>query len=176
MGWSKSEHHNNRKMSSTTDLSSQLLICEGKKERWESSTVRQSKRKQVEGEEERWEGEDDTSWAVTWVSTVIFLLRDLNREGEQVRSEHGFWLAYLIKPAAQMKFFRVRWALDQWHKLILGPLSNTYESRVKLLANVAFYKVKMHSGPTLKRKLVEVVFFLKYILLKCIAINSKHLI
>lgn len=61
-----------------------------------------------------------------------------------------------------MKFFRVRWALDQWHELILGPLSNAYEARVKILANIAFYKVKMHSALPLKRKLVVVVFFKDY--------------
>lgn len=138
---------NNRFIISAADLWGEKR----KAERAESSTVRQ-RRKQQRGEEERWGGEDGTSWAVTWVSAVIFVLRDLNREGQQVRSEHWFRLANLIKPPAQMKFFGVRWALDQWHKLILGPLSNTYEIRVKRLANVTFYKVQMHSALTSKNK------------------------
>lgn len=55
-----------------------------------------------------------------------------------------------------MKFSGVRWALDQWHKLILGPLSNTYETRVKPLGNVTFHKVQMHSALTPENKVGRV--------------------
>lgn len=71
MGWSKSKHHNNRKMSSTTDLSSRLLICEGKKResravhwgRVESKGEEREKRTQAELLPEFLQS---SSWWGTW--------------------------------------------------------------------------------------------------------------